>query len=273
VAKQKKAEPSNSKSEAQEFFDGLPSEPEAAGELDLVEAPPEQGSAQPAEPRMTDPKWHDFVMSQFEADELDNEGHPFVAGLRRVARKLLGPVVESRSTVVQADVRFDPAASHFAGHAVVQHDLVIRWRRHEGDDDEDYLARFTEVADVHGGNTDPGFLRFYTATCATRAEARNLRKALGLKRGCAAEEKTEIPAGAFSNNGDITPSQVFYLDQLCRRLNVNAMAYINAGKAKYRSVSEVPGRAAELMIEKLNEWQGKEQVPEKYQGYEGGWQQ
>ena len=44
-------------------------------------------------PKMDDPKWTDWVLSQFEPSELE-EGLPKVDGLRRLTRKLIGPILK-----------------------------------------------------------------------------------------------------------------------------------------------------------------------------------
>ena len=43
-------------------------------------------------PSMTSPEWNEYVLSLFEENELI-DGNPLVAGLRRVAEVVLGPIV------------------------------------------------------------------------------------------------------------------------------------------------------------------------------------
>jgi len=121
----------------------------------------------------TSPEWNDHVLSYFEKSEL-YEGRPLTAGLRRVAELLLGRIVSSRPTQV-----FAPVSGNEIGRATVVWELVFA----DG-------SLFSDVADCWEGNTDDAFCVFNTATAATRAEGRALRKALRLKT-VSAEEMTK----------------------------------------------------------------------------------
>ena len=124
-------------------------------------------------PNPTDVEWNDYVLSLFDEKEL-YDGRPLCAGLRRVAELLLGRMVISRPTQV-----FPPTEGDSIGRATVIWEVVF----------EDGSV-FSDVADCWEGNTDDTFCVFNTATAATRAEGRALRKALRLKT-VAAEEMTK----------------------------------------------------------------------------------
>ena len=63
-------------------------------------------------PDYLSPEWDAYVMSQFEPNELI-DGYPNVAGLRRVAELLLGPILESGPSQVF------PVVGNGAGRATV----------------------------------------------------------------------------------------------------------------------------------------------------------
>ncbi len=239
------------------------------------ESEPQAGESAPDEPLMTDPLWHDFVMSQFTPGELDANKRPVVAGLRRVTQLLLGPIVESGPSVVQVPgyhrntgELLQPAVVHF--HVKL---LMCRLEDHSSGlgPNEPYLASYSEVADVYHGNTDSEFHRFATATCATRAESRALRKALRL-RTAASEEMTAVPACDSGLSGLVTPTQLRFLDVLGKRLDVDVLAFVNAGKASYDSVRKVPYEKAQEMAETLSGWQtDPSKIVEKLKGYDPNW--
>jgi hypothetical protein len=119
----------------------------------------------------TDPKWHEFVMSLFSEDELV-EGMPKVAGLRRVSEKLYGqPHFSGPIQIFPSNEYDNPGRSTVLFSVQFSH------------------ATYQEVADSWIGNTDDAFAVYGIAMASTRAEARALRKALGL-HGAAFEEIT-----------------------------------------------------------------------------------
>lgn len=223
------------------------------------------------EPLMDSPEWSDFVMKQFTNEELDNLGNPCVHGLRRVSRKLLGPPICSSSRVISSPMLLCPTSMK-RQPAVCEHKLVILWTRLEGTDfDSPYQVEFSDVGDVSEANTDPDFCRFATATAATRAEARAYRKALQLHR-VSSEETTLVPIEEGVIVGNITATQVNFMELLCRRNNINLMKYINAGKVKFDSILDVPFEIAQTMIEHISGLQDKpENISDKYKGFDDNW--
>lgn len=216
---------------------------------------------------MEDPRWNAYVMQQFTNDELDQQGNPKVAGLRRVARKLLGPILESCSEVVQAP-NFVNAEGTRLRPTVVQHTIKILWQK---DYEKAFEATFTEAADVQLGNCEEEYLRFPVATCSTRAEARALRKALQLAK-VSAEETTLVPVEEAAVNGMATPTQITFLDVLCKRNDINVMKYVNMGKTQYKKIANVPFEVAEKMAKHLSTLQNDPgKVTEEIKGYNQDW--
>src|SRR5688500_7434881 len=82
-------------------------------------------------PRMEDPEWTDWVMAQFEPEELD-EGLPKVDGLRRLVRKLIGPILKGK-----AEGRQYPTIDN-EQRATVEYTLVVLNRNNLDDFEEPY---------------------------------------------------------------------------------------------------------------------------------------
>ena len=225
-------------------------------------------------PSITDPGWNDYVMSHFEPHELV-DGNPICAGLRRVAEKLLGTIVESGPDQV-----FPATEGDGPGRATVVFKVVFSWM------DTGMMKVFKEVADVWHGNTDDLFCAHPVATASTRAEGRALRKALKVK--ClAAEElaKKDIVSivrqtvsadkgtdGGWNEEDSISLPQTNFIDAKCKQLDINVMNFVNAGSEHYSSIAEVSKQTAGKMLSTLNEYQTKNKsIPERLLGYDSNW--
>jgi len=247
---------------------------ETVADLEPDEQEEEKAPVQEA-PTMTDPAWSDYVLSKFQPDEVDNEGNPFVAGLRRVARLLLGPIIESTCQVITAPhVLVDEVSGGKLSVATVVYKLKFLWCRPEdlAEGQGAIKVKFSDVADVFYGNTELEFARYPCSTAATRAEARCLRKALQLQRVIAAEEKTKVPLEESGVNGVIAPSQVQFIVALCKRCDISVLGYINAGSRKYKSIDDVPHGTAAKMIQHLSSLQNDPtKIPDDVKGYDPNW--
>jgi hypothetical protein len=219
-------------------------------------------------PSITDPEWSDYVMGLFADNEL-YDGNPLVAGLRRVAEIIIGPVVFSGPTQV-----FPPQRDDHHGRATV----VFTVEFENG-------VRYSEVADCWEGNTDDMFCAYAVATASTRAEGRALRKALRIK-AVAAEEMTkkdtaqivrdlsnkkDTSDGGYDDQGRMSEAQYNFIDVKCRQLNVNGeKLFKDVFKAdNNRKVSK---KVASDIIDTLNEYQrDKDTIPENVLGYAEEW--
>ena len=221
-------------------------------------------------PGILSPEWNEYVMSLFDESELI-DGNPLVAGLRRVAETVLGPIIFSGPTQV-----FPVRESDHHGRATV----VFTVEFESG-------VRYSEVADVWEGNTDDMFCAYAVATASTRAEGRALRKALKI-RGVAAEEITrkntaeivrtasqtasnESTDGDFNESARMSEAQHNFIDVKCRQLNVS-------GKDLFKQIFQadagrkVSKKVASDIIDQLNEYQrDKTSIPESITGYEEEW--
>lgn len=221
-------------------------------------------------PLPTDPKWNDYVLGFFEDNEMF-DGRPLCAGLRRVAELLLGRIVSSKPTQI-----FAPTSGDEIGRATVVWEVVFQ----DG-------SAFSDVADAWEGNTDDMFQVFVTATAATRAEGRALRKALRLKT-VAAEEMTskdtakiakdiskkkglDVSTSEYDSSGTMTGPQSNFIDGKSRQLNVDAKKVLKE-VANVVDVSKTTKKQASDVIETLNKYQqDKSSVPSDVVGYNEDW--
>ncbi len=219
---------------------------------------------------MTDPGWSDYVLSQLTKNEMDSEGHPFVAGLRRVARLLLGPILSSTCRVVSApQLLLDENSSGKLSMATVEYSIRILWCCPDDlvEGQAAFPVEFQDVADSYYGNTDEEFARYPSSIAATRAEARCLRKALMLQRA-SAEELTKVPIEETGISGMITPTQKNFIKVICQRCDINIAAYLSSGKQKYVDLDLVPFGVAHKMVQHLSAYQNDQsKIPVEIKGY------
>jgi hypothetical protein len=207
-------------------------------------------------PEMWEPKWTDYVLSHFEDDEIV-DGYLLTDGVRRVVSKLLGPIVKS------APVQVNPPSYANNNHATVVWEVAIRF-------DDGSIRTFGDCADVSPDNTDPTFAVHASATAATKAEGRALRKALQLKRVLTTDE--------MLNNNETKPEninsgQINFINMMCERNNINVMKLINLNKRdQYEKIEDVPYAKAVLINKYLTECQSsKRKPPEEILGYDSNW--
>jgi len=221
-------------------------------------------------PLPTDPKWNDYVLSLFEENELFDK-MPLTNGLRRVAELLMGRIVFSGPSQV-----FPPQSGNEIGRSTV----IWKIQFEDG-------STFCDVADSWEGNTDDMFCVYSTATAATRAEGRALRKALRL-RVVAAEEVTkkdtakiaqdiskkkglDVSSSEYDSSGTMTGPQANFIDGKSKQLNVDAQKILKE-VANVVNVSKTTKKQASDVIEKLNEYQQKKDtIPTDFIGYNQDW--
>jgi hypothetical protein len=196
------------------------------------------------------------------------DGHPLVAGLRRVAELVLGPIMFSGPTQV-----FPVQREDHHGRATVIFSVEFA----NG-------MRYAEVADSWEGNTDDMFCAFAVAIASTRAEARALRKALKIK-GVAAEELTKkdtakivrdisntknASEGEYDDQSRMSDAQYNFIDVKCKQLNIDgeklfARFSVDSGK-------KVSKKIASEIIDSLNDYQrDKSSIPQDIIGYKQEW--
>ena len=216
-------------------------------------------------PDYSSPEWSAYVLKQFTEDEVDDKGNPFVHGLRRVARMLLGPILVSKAKVVQAPTLGEDRS---LTPTTVEYTVRFLWCLPEDlpEGGKALEVEFSDCADVWDGNTDIEFAKYPSAMAATRAEGRCLRKALRIRQIAAEESNVSFEQVV---NGKISPSQANFIDLICQRCNINVLRYIGSWQGKYEKVEDIPYNTAAKMVEHLSGLQNKqESIPEGMRGYE-----
>jgi len=240
-------------------------EPIVAEATELVVTNEEKPVA-PTRPDYTSPEWEQFVLSQLTDREKDKEGHPRVAGLRRLTEKLLGPIVCSGPV----ETKSYETESSPGGKAVVTFSVTIEWMK---DGVEFGLTgplekrEYRAVASCTRFNSDDAFCVYPEAIAETRAEARALRRALRLST-VSADEITQKDTGrileeyvansprmAEGPSTMITDQQKLVIQNMCNKLKVDLMGFLNNGTKQYTSIDEVSRETATKMIARLNAYQ------------------
>jgi len=129
----------------------------------------------PTRPARTSLAWSDYVMSQFDKSELIN-GSPTTDGLRRVFEQEIGNIYSCHMTSVETPNNQN------------QYRATVHCEMKYADIEKDLILEVSDLADCFPGNTKTPYVLYATATAATMAESRCLRKGLRLTRVISAEE-------------------------------------------------------------------------------------
>jgi hypothetical protein len=208
-------------------------------------------------PAYGDEKWSEYVLSQFELDELV-DGNPNTDGLRRIANKVLGTIIKSRP------IWCSPPGPNNNTTSTIMWELEIEFGQND-------IRVFGDIADVSPDNTDGEYAKYPSATAATRAEGRALRKALLLRRVLAAEEVSDDKI-TDDIGGKINSNQISFMNMVCERMNINVRKLINMGKDKYDKIEDIPYGVAVVMNKFINDIQNsRRDMPESITGYDSDW--
>jgi hypothetical protein len=252
-------------------------------EADGVEAEAEDDLPHEDIPLRNSPEWSDYVISLLVkgeyVDQIDKKTHkekryPTVAGLRRVSEMLLGEIVESRPT--DTTVIAVPGPIGYIASVT----YVVVFRTGNG------LLTYGDAADVNQFNCSEPYAFHATATAATRAEARALRKALKLR--CIAAE--ELDGGAankapidteprlVATEPDVVKDEfisepiIRFIDTKCQQLNIDVFKFINLGKGSYSSINQVTLDTGEEMLRAIKDFMNdKELINSEILGYSENW--
>jgi len=160
-------------------------------------------------PLKTDAEWPQYVMGQFADDEMEGT-NPRLDGLRRVAEKLLGEIIEEGCELISTPT----IENQF--RASVKAWVIFRNHFEH--------IRFEALADAYEGNLTQDFSIYLVAMADTRAKARAYRAALRLRKIVAAEEIGVNNAGSENNNGGnskIAIGQITLIRMMADRQNIS----------------------------------------------------
>ena len=212
-------------------------------------------------------EWSDWVMSLFDETELvepDEGGDPMpkVAGLRRVAQLVLGRMVFSGPVTVFPATNVD-----HPGRATV----VFKVEFQDG-------TVYTEVGDSYLDNTNDKVAIFPVAVASTRAEARALRKALGINRVSFDEITNKDPNavirqavkdgeakqdkdGEFRGNNLASDAQNKLINFVCDKLDIDRDKFFSE-VMKVQDDTTLSKADASTSIDKLHLYRDeKEEIP------------
>lgn len=225
-------------------------------------------------PSRIDPEWSSFLMSKLKDNELyyqrnekgeKDKCYPRVNGLRRLVLAYLGLTVKSGIANF-----IPPSLSIQEGrivqqYAVVVYEVIIKLHN------SDETITYSEIADAHPQyNLDKFVSGFPCPMAATRAEARALRKALGLDVASAEEIQgggkdvseilNEISNKDASNQDCIQNDQITFVNNMCRKLNIDLKKVIS-GK-----IHDLTREEAQNLCSDLTKWHKNKNVPQEYLG-------
>lgn len=207
----------------------------------------------------TDQDWSDYVMTFFTENEL-KQNMPTCDGLRRVFKLLIGDIVHSEMTIVKSPTTIDQTASVMC--------TITYKKNNKGVD-----RKISDVFDVNQDNTPWPYCKSSVGTAATKAEARALRKGLGLVRIYSAEEiqeglnTDEIQYSNQESNRPISDSAKIAINTMSNKLGVNPLKLIKYMGLNKEDTSMLSYSESHLVLAKLNsfsrgEINGGENVPD-----------
>jgi len=193
-AKKEGQQPSEETASVEEETDAeeTVTEEEVEDALSVIDEQQEQETEQediiPFEPYSVNISDQEKILSLFTEEEMDGD-YLKVNGLRRIARTIIGPIVDQKVQIKSLSVG-SPDTGLYSG--VVATVSITFDCKNPSFASEDFIT-FTDAADcLPSYNADAEYGRYISAFATTRAEARVLRKALGLN-AVAAEEVTDLP--------------------------------------------------------------------------------
>ncbi len=232
-------------------------------------------------PTYDSPNWSDYVLSQFENDELGDGKNPTVPGMRRLLQKLLGDTVFTGPVQTSQHYPENPLE---VGRASCIYEIRVEWRFGmigyiaEGDVDNysPPVRVFRASAGSYLGNTDNDFAIYPEAIAETRAESRALRKALGLKNVVAHEELTSkdaresveastgkvVKSEEWCEDDSISGGQKAMIETKCEALGIDVDRFINLAfyegreqDKQFEDIGRVPRGTAAHMVARLTQYQ------------------
>jgi hypothetical protein len=200
------------------------------------------------DPVITDPEWTDHVLSHLTDKELI-DGMPTCDGLRRVFRLLIGDIVGVQVHVPKPPTLQDPSATVVCS---------VQYRPHNAN----AQYQIMDVFDVNSDNTPWPYNRAATASASTKAEARVLRKGLGLTRVYSSEEvqqgmeaAQELSAVVSNENRPIADNAKTAIVTMSQRFGVDVsklISHMELGDDK--NIDQLSYKESHQVIAQLNKF-------------------
>lgn len=214
-------------------------------------------------PKVTDPEWTEWVMSQFDTFEL-KDGMPTCDSLRRIFKLLIGDIIDTYIDVIKAPTQQDQTTTVSCS---------ISYKKHG--DESDTIYRVSDAFDVNQDNTPFPFNKVSVASAATKAEARSLRKALGLIKVYASEEiqegveAKESLSSSVSDEGKlISDAAKTAIITMSQRMGIDMIKLCNSMDFEVDLIDNLSYVNSHKVIAKLNEYSrgednGGESIPDE----------
>lgn len=174
------------------------------------------------DPTPNDPEWTQYVIEKFLPDEVDGK-NPRVDGLRRVAGKLVGELIEEGCDLVAT-----PSEDNRFRACVKAWGVFVN--------SEGIQKRFEALADAHAENCLEDYATYLVAMADTRAKGRMFRNALCLRRTVAAEEinKTMAITADIQPGGAIHIGQISMIRLIADRYNFSIPKVLDELEIEYK---------------------------------------
>ena len=194
-------------------------------------------------------EWSGYILSLFESDELVEE-MPTCDGLRRIFRLVIGNITSVDMGVIKTPNIQDPSAT-------------VRCEIGYQDHETGNYMMVSDVFDVNSENTPWPYCKASVATAATKAEARALRKGLGLIKVYSSEEMHQGFEAAeqsigFSTNDDGTraasDSAKIAITTLSNKLNIDTNKLLDFMGLKDTDMQNLTYDESHHVIALLNEF-------------------
>ena len=200
-------------------------------------------------PQMHDPEWTEYVMSHFVSDEL-RDGMPTCDGLRRVFRKIVGTILACDMNVIKPPTMQDPSTT-------VQ--CRMQYKPHIRGCTSGRII--SDVFDVNPENTPWPYNKASVASAATKAEARVLRKALGLCRVYSSEEVQEgldaiqsVSENVSDENRPIADNAKTAIQSMSQRLGIDVSKLFVNMEITDKVIDQLSYKESHQVIARLNEY-------------------
>jgi hypothetical protein len=214
-------------------------------------------------PEENTPEWSPYIFSLFEDSELIEE-MPTCDGLRRVFKLVIGEIVSVDMDVIKAPTLQDPSATV---------KCLIRYT----DSLNRMMKSISDVFDVNSENTPWPYCKASVATAATKAEARVLRKGLGLNKIYSSEEmhqgfetSEQVTSLSINNDGNklASDSAKIAITTLSNKLNIDFDKLFKFMGLEDVSIQTLTYEESHQVIALLNEFSrgksnGGQEVPEE----------
>ena len=223
-------------------------------------------------PSRVDTNWSDFLMSKLTDSELYYQrnqdgtrgtGYPKVAGLRRLTLAYLGLIVNSGIK------SFVPPSLSLIDNKLIQQYATVVYEVVVKQHSDGTLLTYSEIADAHPQfNLDKLVSGHPSPMAATRAEARALRKMLGLTVTSAEEiqgggkdvaEMLSKTVNDATDENRIHNDQINFINKLAKKLNIDVLK-LTSGK----KLESIDREKAQDICAELVSWNKNKNTPEEY---------